>query len=134
MDKTINNQVILYKNRLEVRLEKDTVWLTQEQIASLFGTKRPAVTKHLRNIFVDGELREVSVCSILERTADDNKVYKTKFYNLDAVISVGYRVNSTRATQFRIWATNVLHKHLVDGYTINEKRLKLQFYGMNLLA
>lgn len=117
-------QVVLYKNRLEVRLEQDTVWLRQEQIATLFGTKRPAITKHLSNIFKSKELQEKSVCSILEHTASDGKMYKTKFYNLDAIISVGYRVNSTRATQFRIWATNVLKKHLVDGYTINEKRLK----------
>jgi len=117
-------QIVLYKNRLEVRLEKETVWLRQEQIAAVFGTKRPAITKHLSNIFKTKELKESSVCSILEHTASDGKVYKTKFYNLDAIISVGYRVNSTQATQFRIWATNILRKHLVNGYTINEKRLK----------
>ncbi len=118
------SNIALYKGRLEVRLEKDTAWLTQEQMASLFGTQRPAMTKHLSNIFKSKELEEASVCSILEHTAEDGKVYKTKFYNLDAIISVGYRVNSTKATQFRIWATSVLKKHLVDGYTINEKRLK----------
>lgn len=118
-------QIVLYKNKLEVRLEKKTVWLRQEQIATLFGTQRPAITKHLSNIFKTKELEEFSVCSILELTASDGKKYKTKFYNLDAIISVGYRVNSSRATQFRIWATNVLKKHLVDGYTINEKRLRL---------
>lgn len=118
-------QIVLYKNRVEVRLEHDTVWLRQEQIATLFGTKRPAITKHLSNIFKSKELQEKAVCSKMEHTASDGKIYKTKFYNLDAIISVGYRVNSTRATQFRIWATNVLKKHLVDGYTINEKRLKL---------
>lgn len=117
-------KIVLYKNKLEVRLEQDTVWLRQEQIAELFGTQRPAITKHLSNIFKNRELKESSVCSILERTASDGKVYKTKFYNLDAIISIGYRVNSTSATQFRIWATNVLKKHLVEGYTINEKRLK----------
>lgn len=132
MSKNINNikevsggQIVLYKNRLEVRLEKETVWLKQEQIAKLFGTQRPAITKHLANIFKTKELEEYAVCSILEHTASDGKKYKTKFYNLDAIISVGYRVNSTHATQFRIWATNVLRKHLVDGYTINEKQLKL---------
>lgn len=118
-------QIVLYKNRLEVRLEQDTVWLRQEQIAKLFGTQRPAITKHLSNIFKTKELEESSVCSILEHTASDGKTYKTKFYNLDAIISVGYRVNSRQATQFRIWATKVLKKHLVDGYTINEKRLKM---------
>ncbi|MBN1870920.1 MAG: virulence protein RhuM/Fic/DOC family protein [Candidatus Omnitrophica bacterium] len=117
-------QVILYKNRVEVRLDKETVWLNQAQIAELFGTRRPAITKHLANIFRTNELRKGSVCSILEHTAVDGKKYKTKFYNLDAIICVGYRVNSTRATQFRIWATDVLRKHLIDGYTLNEKRLK----------
>ncbi|MDO9542184.1 MAG: RhuM family protein [Kiritimatiellia bacterium] len=117
-------EVVLYKNRLEVRLERETVWLRQEQIAALFGTQRPAITKHLSNIFKNKELEEKSACSILEHTASDGKVYKTKFYNLDVIISIGYRVNSTQATQFRIWATNVLRKHLIDGYTINEKRLK----------
>lgn len=117
-------QVIVYKNQVEVRLEKETVWLTQSQIADLFGTQRPAITKHLSNIFISKELQKKSVCSVLEHTAADGKVYKTKFYNLDAIISVGYRVNSTGATQFRIWATKILKGHLVDGYTINEKRLK----------
>lgn len=117
-------QVILYKNTVEVRLDKETVWLTQPQIADLFGIQRPTITKHISNIFKANELRKNSVCSILEHTAMDGKTYRTKFYNLDAIISIGYRVNSTRATQFRIWATNVLKKHLVDGYTINEKRLK----------
>ncbi|MFA7254545.1 MAG: virulence protein RhuM/Fic/DOC family protein [Candidatus Omnitrophota bacterium] len=116
--------IVLYKDRIEVRLERDTVWLTQEQMASLFGTQRPAMTKHLSNIFSSNELDKRSVCSILEHTARDGKVYKTRFYNLDAIISVGYRVNSAKATRFRIWATNVLKKHLVDGYTINDKRLK----------
>ncbi|MEW6605896.1 MAG: RhuM family protein [bacterium] len=129
----MKGQIVLYKNRLEVRLEQDTVWLRQEQIAELFGTQRPAVTKHLSNIFKSKELQEKSVCSILEHTASDGKVYKTKFYNLDAIISVGYRVNSTRATQFRIWATNVLKRHLVDGYTINEKRLKVAEHKYNEL-
>jgi len=116
-------QVILYKNKVEVRLEAETVWLTQVQIAKLFGTKRPAITKHLSNIFKSKELRKDSVCSILEHTAADGKIYKTNFYNLDTIISVGYRVNSVQATHFRIWATNTLRKHLVDGYTLNEKRL-----------
>ena len=117
-------RVILYQNRLEVRLERETVWLTQAQIAILFGTKRPAITRHLSNIFKSKELNKSSVCSILEHTAADGKVYQTQYYHLDAIISVGYRVNSNRATQFRIWATNVLRRHLVDGYTLNEKRLK----------
>ena len=106
-----------------MKLEQNTVRLTQKQIAVLFGTKRPAITKHLHNIFNCKELPENSVCSILEHTAPDGKSYRTKFYNLDAIISIGYRVNSARATQFRIWATSVLKKHLIEGYALNEKRL-----------
>ena len=87
-DKEIpRGQVVLYRNRLEVRLEKETVWLSQPQIAQLFGTKRPAITKHLSNIFKSKELQEKSVCSILEHTAADGKVYKNRFYNLDIIIS-----------------------------------------------
>lgn len=119
-------KIVLYKNKLEVQLEKNTVWLTQAQIAILFGTKRPAITKHISNIFKSKELDQNSVCSKKEHTATDGKKYKTKFYNLDAIISIGYRVNSNQATQFRIWATKVLKQHLVEGYTINEKRLKKQ--------
>ncbi len=109
---------------VEVQLKNESVWLTQAQIAVLFGTKRPAITKHLLNIFKNKELSQKSVCSILEHTAADGKVYKTQYYNLDAIISIGYRVNSIRATQFRIWATNVLKQHLIQGYTLNNKRLK----------
>jgi len=121
------NAIILYREgrniRLDVRLEKDTVWLTQAQISTLFGSERSVITKHLRNIFKEGELRENSVCAIFAHTAVDGKTYKTAFYNLDAIISVGYRVNSRRATQFRIWATKTLKEYLVKGYAVNEKRL-----------
>lgn len=117
----------IYKSKegpvLEVHLEEDTVWLTQKQIALLFDTQRPAITKHLRNIFQWGELDKNSVCSILEQVAADGKIRKMNLYNLDMIISVGYRVNSKQATQFRIWATKILKDHLVKGYTINEKRL-----------
>lgn len=120
-------EIILYKAKqgpqVEVRLEGETIWLTQAQISTLFGTQRPAITKHLKNIFKSGELDEKAVCSILEHTASDGKKYKTAFYSLDAVISVGYRVNSKQATQFRIWATRVLREHITKGFTINEKRL-----------
>jgi len=109
--------------KVNVKFKDDMVWLTQIQIADLFGTQRPAITKHLNNIFKNEELDEDSVCSILEHTADDRKTYKTKFYNLGAIISVGYRVNSQRATQFRIWATQILKEHLLKGYTFNKKRL-----------
>lgn len=101
-------KIILYQTvdgetAIDVTLEHDTIWLTQKQIAELFGTKRPAITKHLKNIFLSGELDETSVSSILEHTAADGKKYATLFYNLDAILSVGYRVNSKNATQFRIW-------------------------------
>lgn len=120
--------IIIYKDKrgeveLEVKIGKETIWLTQDQIALLFGTKRPAITKHLQNIFKVRELDKNSVSSILEHTASDGKTYKTQFYNLDAIISVGYRVSSSQATRFRIWATNVLREHLLKGYTINQKRL-----------
>ena len=112
--------------QIAVNLAHDTVWLSQQQMADLFGTKRQAITKHLQNIFSSQELIENSVCSILEHTAKDGKTYKTKFYSLDAVISVGYRVNSRQATQFRIWATNTLKEHLIKGYTIYKPRLAQQ--------
>lgn len=121
------DKIIIYRSskgpELKVRLEKDNIWLTQAQISMLFGTKRPAITKHLGNIFSSGELNEKSVCSVLEHTAADGKAYKTQFYDLDAIISVGYRVNSKEATQFRIWATKTLKDHIVKGFTVNERRL-----------
>jgi len=124
---TKKGKIVIYKAKegpkLEVRLEQETVWLTQNKIALLFGTQRPAITKHLNNIFKSGELDKNSVSSILEHTAADGKTYKTQFCNLDAIISVGYRVSSKKATQFRIWATKTLKDHLIKGYTINEKRL-----------
>jgi prophage maintenance system killer protein len=120
-------EIVIYHSAegpiVDVRLVEDTIWLTQKQIAILFNTQRPAITKHLNNIFKSGELNRNSVCSILEHTAEDGKTYKTQFYNLDAIISVGYRINSKQATQFRIWATNTLREHLIKGYTIREKRL-----------
>ena len=109
---TSTNEIVLYQPNeqmsLEVKLENETVWLTQQQIADLFGVKRPAVTKHLGNIFREGELVVTSVSSILEHTAADGKIYSTQFYNLDAILSVGYRVNSKNATLFRCWANQVL--------------------------
>lgn len=129
-----NQQIQLYTSTdgqisVEVTQNADTLWLTQAQMAELFGTKRPAITKHLGNIFNSGELQEEVVCSILEHTTshgaiqDKTQTKGVKHYNLDAIISVGYRVNSSRATQFRIWATNTLKQHLVEGYTLNQRRL-----------
>ena len=124
------NEIILYQPdealKLEVRLERETVWLTQQQIADLFGTKRPAITKHLSNIFKSGELDEDSVRSILEHTAADGKIYKTQFYNLDAILSVGYRVNSKNATMFRRWANQILKEYLLRGYSINQRLMQLE--------
>ena len=132
------NQIEIYQTKdkqiqVEVRLEGETVWLNQKQIAQLFGTQRPAITKHLSNIFKSGELAEKSASSILEHTAKDGKTYKTQFYNLDAIISVGYRVNSKNATRFRIWATKTLKDNLVKGYTLNEKRLHQVLQNMQQL-
>jgi hypothetical protein len=118
--KDAKGQVVLYKNRLEVRLEHDTVWLTQKQLSDLFNTERSVVTKHLQNVFNSGELEEKSNVQKMHIANSDKPV---AFYNLDVIISIGY---SKQGTQFRIWATNVLRQHLVAGYTINEKRLKAQ--------
>jgi len=129
-----NNQdrgeIVIYQpdeiTRLEVRVEGETVWLTQEQIALLFGVKRPAITKHIRNIFAIQELEEMAVCSILERTASDGKTYMTQFYNLDMILSVGYRVNSKNAVMFRRWANSVLKEVLLKGFSINNRFLSIE--------
>lgn len=123
------NEILLYttpngKVKVEIYLQSETIWLTQDKIAILFGVQRPAITKHLKNIFESGELVENSVSSILEHTAEDGKVYKTKFYNLDAIISVGYRVNSTQATHFRIWSTSILKEYIIKGFAMDDERLK----------
>lgn len=112
------------KVKVEILLHNENIWLTQAKIAELFDVQRPAITKHLNNIFETGELVEDSVSSILEHTAKDGKKYATKFYNLDAIISVGYRVNSTMATRFRIWATERLKEYIIKGYTMNDEKLK----------
>lgn len=130
------NEIVLYQPnemvKLEVRVLEDSVWLTQQQIADLFGTKRPAITKHLKNIYSSGELEESSTCSILELMGNDGKqMYSTKFYNLDAILSVGYRVNSINATAFRRWANQVLKDYLLRGYAI---RQQLQAFQMQLDA
>ena len=124
-------EIILYQPdeavKLEVRLEDETVWLTQEQIADLFGTKRPAITKHLNNIYKSGELDIDSTCSILEHMGNDGKQrYTTKYYNLDAILSRGYRVNSKNATLFRKWANSVLKDYLLKGYSINKRLSELE--------
>ena len=121
------SKIIIYQTedgqtQIDVRLENETVWLTQKQIAELFGTKRPAITKHLKNIYDSEELDENSTCSILEHMGNEGKqTYTTKYYNLDAILSVGYRVNSKNATRFRQWANKVLKNFLVKGYAVNER-------------
>ena len=123
-------EIVIYQpdeiTRLEVRVEGETVWLTQSQIALLFGVKRPAITKHIRNIFAIHELEEMAVCSILERTASDGKTYMTQFYNLDMILSVGYRVNSKNAVMFRRWANSVLKEVLLKGFSINNRFLSIE--------
>lgn len=124
------NEIVLYQPNdaihLEVRMADESVWLTQQQIALLFGVKQPAISKHLNNIFKSGELDEDSVHSILEYTAADGKIYQTQFYNLDAILSVGYRVNSINATMFRKWANSVLKEYLLKGYSVNQRIERLE--------
>ena len=127
------SEIVIYEDgnvRLETAVEYESIWLTQNQIAELFGVNRPAITKHLSNIFKSGELDEKVVCSILEHTtrhgAIEGKTQKKriKLYNLDAIISVGYRVNSKQATKFRQWATKVLKEYLLKGYAFDRERLQ----------
>jgi len=118
------------KVKVEIFLRGETVWLTQEKIAQLFGVQRPAITKHLKNIFESGELDESVVSSILEHTTQHGAIegktqtQSVKYYNLDAVLSVGYRVNSTQATHFRMWATERLREYIIKGFTMDDERLK----------
>ncbi|WP_111977193.1 RhuM family protein [Algibacillus agarilyticus] len=132
--KNSDNKIVIYQTQegalsFDIPLKNESLWLSQAQMAELFGTKRPAITKHLANIFKSGELEQNVVSSILELTTEHGAIAgktqksKTKFYNLDAIISVGYRVNSTQATRFRQWATKTLKQHLLQGYTLNEQRL-----------
>jgi len=112
------------KVKVEIFLRDENVWLTQAKIAELFDIDRSVITKHLKNIFESGELQEDSVCANFAHTAADGKTYQTKFYNLDAIISVGYRVNSQRATHFRIWATQVIKEYIIKGFAMDDERLK----------
>jgi len=126
-EKFNKGEIVIYKSpsgpEIQVKLEKNNVWLNAHLIAEVFNVNRPAIVKHINNIYKRGELDRELTCSILEQVAADGKTRKMNLYNLDMIISVGYRVNSRRATQFRIWATKTLKDHLVKGYTINEKRL-----------
>lgn len=127
MDNT--GEIVIYKDtsgavKVDVLLKGETVWLTQKMMSELFGVEVPAISKHLKNIFESGELQDVSVVSKMETTASDGKNYLTTFYNLDAIIAVGYRVNSYLATQFRIWATQTLRDYIIKGYVLNDERFK----------
>jgi prophage maintenance system killer protein len=122
-------QVVLYKAddgaiSLAVTLRAETVWLSLNQIAELFGRDKSVISRHLHNIFKNKELERKSVVAFFATTAADGKTYQVEYFDLDAILSVGYRVNSKRGTQFRIWATRVLREHLLRGYTVNERRLK----------
>jgi len=128
VEKFNKGEVIIYKPSknevdLRVRFENETVWLSLNQIAELFGRDKSVISRHLRNIFEEKELFKKSVVAKIATTAADGKIYQVEFYSLDAIISVGYRVNSQRATQFRIWATKILKNYLLQGYAINDKRL-----------
>jgi prophage maintenance system killer protein len=133
-DKTIfadRGEIILYRSpegkaALDVRLDGETLWLNLNQLAGLFERDKSVISRHLGNVFKSGELKRKSVVAFFATTAADGKTYSVEYFNLDAIISVGYRVNSKRGTQFRIWATNVLREHLVRGFTLNEKRLREQ--------
>ena len=123
------NQIIFYSTpqgniKVEVVFEEETFWLTQKAMSALFNVQRPAITKHLIKIFETKELNENSVCSILELTARDGKKYETRYYKLEAILAVGYRVNSAEATQFRIWATNTLKEFITKGFVLDDERLK----------
>ncbi|MEI7620952.1 MAG: RhuM family protein [Candidatus Moraniibacteriota bacterium] len=123
-----NNKIILYKTEdgrteIEVSLEGETVWLSQKQMAELFDKDRKTITEHIQNIFKEGELVESSVCRKSQHTASDGKSYAVNFYNLDVIISAGYRVKSLRGTQFRIWATQKLREYIVKGFVMDDERL-----------
>jgi prophage maintenance system killer protein len=122
-------EVVLYRAAdgtvtVDVRLERDTIWLNLNQMADLFARDKSVISRHLRIVFDDGELERDSAIAFFAATAADGKTYQVEHFNLDAIISVGYRVNSKRGTQFRIWTTAILRDHLLRGYTVNERRLK----------
>jgi len=128
-DKKQNSEIIIYttedgQTKLQVQIKDETVWLTQDQMAALFDKGRTTITEHIQNAFKEGELDEKSVCREFRRTGSDGKDYAVKHYNLDAIISVGYRVKSLRGTQFRIWATQRLREYIVKGFTLDDERFK----------
>ncbi len=125
----MENEIILYqtedgKTKVEVRMEGETVWLSLNQLAELFQRDKSVISRHIKNIFAEGELPSDSVVANFATTAADGKTYLVDYYNLDMIISVGYRVNSHRGTQFRIWATQRLREYLIKGFTLDDERLK----------
>ena len=141
-NKTIDVQpkgeIVIYRTKdkkiqFEVKLEQETVWLTQKQMGDLFDRDVRTINEHIQNIFKEKELKKNSVIRNFRITAADGKSYETNFYNLDVIISVGYRIKSQNGTRFRIWATNILKRHLIDGYTLNEQRLKEQTLKLQAL-
>lgn len=125
------NNIVIYqtengKTKLDVHLQKQTIWLSLDEISSLFQKNKSTISRHIKNIFLSEELDRESVVANFATTAKDGKIYQVDYYNLDMIISVGYRVNSKIATQFRKWATGILKQYLVDGYAVNEKRLQEQ--------
>ena len=129
MDFHKESNLLIYQNqegniKIDVHLENETVWLTQDQMATLFGKGRSTITEHISNVFKEGELEQDSVCRNFRHTANDGKNYETKFYNLDVIISVGYRVKSKQGTQFRIWATQRLKEYIIKGFALNDERFK----------
>ena len=125
----MNNDIVIFRNgelELEVSVSEDreTVWLTQKQIAELFGKDRRTITRHIQNIYKDNELEQDSVCSFFEHTGSDGKNYKVQFYNLDMILAVGYRVKSPNGIVFRKWATSILKDYMIKGYAVNQKRLE----------
>ncbi len=129
MDFQNGSNLLIYQNQegkiqIDVHLENETVWLTQAQMSELFGKGRTTITEHILNIFKEGELEENSVCRNFRHTANDGKNYETKYYNLDVIISVGYRVKSKQGTQFRIWASQRLKEYIIKGFALNDDRFK----------
>ena len=132
----MKNEIILFENqniKLEVNMKDETVWLSQQQMAELFNKDRKTITRHIKNIYIDGELEENQVCSFFEHTANDGKIYNVQFYNLDMIISVGYRVKSKNGILFRKWANKILKDYLIKGYAVNNKRLEYLEKTINLI-
>ena len=139
LENAITGNVIVYQAENEsvstnVLFKDETFWMTQKDMAKLFDVNVPAISKHLKNIFESGELVISAVISKMETTAEDGKIYQTNFYNLDAIIAVGYRVNSKKATQFRIWATGVLREYIIKGFALDDVMLKTNTLCQNALS